>query len=161
MNGQSLKNARDSWSAGDAAGAAQLIIVQLEREEVGRLAVSIMQFITDIGGWSCQAVNDLAEHAAHFESWHHCHDAFDSLRRYSLDLVETPVPAQGAAERIHCRIVIAMMENIAALLYNSTDPDDPFDEDRAEGLFVQLFRYTNLLGRDAERRAWQAIASTI
>jgi len=134
--------ARELWRSGKAIDAGRLLFEHLKPELrpmwASRLLRAVVQR-TEIKSPSIDAILVISENVA---DWNNAHRAFSFVREATLKLEEI----QGRS--IHQELLLAQLylaENVAKVVYNATNPPDPFDEEAGWWLAVCLKRVLDLL----------------
>jgi len=89
-------------------------------------------------------------------SWGRAHDIFSEVRREVLRLED--LPRLSREERVVLRLLF-VAEQVAKVVYNATDPEDPFDEDSGWWIAECFKGYLDLLrGNDSLAVAWSILS---
>jgi len=125
-NRDAKSQAKDLWKTGDHLESGRVLFENLPKDEQVTWAVAILDFTTEwLDVWMC-GIWELKRVARKRRRWRAAHQAFTKIRGTTLRLErrKTLTPVQ---ERMLCQCFVA--ENVAKVIYNATDPIDPFDED--------------------------------
>jgi len=121
-----LERAGEYWRGGQPLEAGRLIFENLPAQVRPRWASKILRLAVGRSGSSVPPIDHLLEIADRPTEWGNAHRVFSLLRKSTLDLerLQNRTPEQEIV--IHN---LYLAENVAKVIYNSTDPPDEFDED--------------------------------
>lgn len=121
-----ISNARDHWQQGSALEAGRLIFDSLPIERHPGWATAILVAILDRTQITCDAVQRLLEVAKSPTDWGKAHQVFDQLRRVTIMMERST--KRDYRQNLLLK-VLYLAELVAKVIYNSTNPEDEFDED--------------------------------
>jgi hypothetical protein len=114
------------WREGRLREAGRLLFESMPPRRQAEWAGSILKYAAVASRVRHPAVRRLLEIADDPAQWGDGHRAFDALRRAVLPL--TANPARSDEEQLLLRL-LGLAEVTAKVIYNATDPRDPFDHD--------------------------------
>src|SRR5437867_2698660 len=154
-NSVALNRAAEYWRSGQAIQAGRLIFENLAIKARPKWASSILESVVRRSGIRFAPIESILHIANHPAEWNQAHTAFSTLRKSTLEL-----------ERLHARspeqkILLAQLglaENVAKVIYNATNPPDPFDEDSGWWVAPCLKSILDLLGdNEFSEVMWSAL----
>lgn len=92
--------------------------------------------------------------------WTRAHDAFDEVRIRTLE-VERDLLVPSRSDPSPEYLLLFVAENAARLLYNATNPVDPFDADSASSFFRSLSRFVVSLPSAKQEQLAQALREVL
>jgi hypothetical protein len=143
---------RKAWLREDFA-ASETIAAGLSLDPLARRGASALEACVS-GAATPAEVRDVLRIAHDREQWAGAHAAFSAVRDRTL-AAESSARGRATAELA----LLYAAENVARLLYNATDPPDPFDADSGAWMLhsiATLVRFTS--GSDLGERVWSIIA---
>lgn len=126
-----MKNLLLSEWASENPGRCGLMLADVSADEVGQMAVSILGLCADALGaepYLREALTIGSDRA----KWPAAHDVFDRVREHLL--VTQRAKALGSEDATYH--LIFLTENVMRVVYNATQPIDPFDEDSGAWVLV-------------------------
>ncbi len=120
---------KELWEEGRDLEAGRLLFESLPKDEQPRWAAAILDLTTQwLDVWMC-GVWELQRVAKKRRRWRGAYSAFQMIRNTTLRLEarkarKALTPKQ---DRMLCQCGVA--ENVAKVIYNATNPVNPFDED--------------------------------
>lgn len=138
------------WTRESALEVGKALFQPLPPSEVVERAGAVLRLCR--ARWSpVPAVESVAAVAAEPARWKEGHGVFGSVRTLTLREDETPTNRVYAA-------LLYVAEIVAKIIYNATDPPDPFDEDSAGWLASVARSMADVVGDpDFERAVWGAL----
>jgi hypothetical protein len=126
------RNLKTRWQQGEM-NACESIASQIRQ-------LGITDVFGEIFTACCKTVDNLPnevrrliEISKHREDWNKAHSAFGALRKLTIKL-----ESDGAKEDNAEFVLLFVSENFAKLMYNTTSPDDPFDDDSESWFFLTV-----------------------
>jgi hypothetical protein len=121
-----------------------------------RWAADILRTVADASGCQVPEVAAILETADHPSRWQSGHEVFDAARRRFLVERATPGPPEPSL------YLLGLAELVAKVVYNQTQPGDPFDEDSGWYIAPEALRAADMTGgRDIRARVQERIDATI
>jgi hypothetical protein len=121
-----LSEARGLWNKGDALEAGKLIFENLPVGTRPQWAARVLRLVVDRTGVKSQPVEIAISIANSPNDWGKAHDAFSTVRHATLELDR--LSALSPQQTLLLELLV-LAELVAKVTYNSTNPDDEFDED--------------------------------
>jgi hypothetical protein len=152
-----VEQAAEHWRGGRPLEAGELLFERLPKEFRPIWASRILKLVVGRSGVRFSPIEDILHIADHPMEWVNAHNAFSTLRTTTLDLESAR--DRTKEERLFLCLV-GLAENAAKVIYNATDPPDPFDADSGWWIAVCLKSFLDLLGEDDfSKTAWLAVCS--
>ncbi len=154
-DGNQLKSVGEYWRCGQPLDAGRLILVNLPTDTRPKWASRILRLVLAKSGVQCPAIEQLLHIADHETEWANAHRQFSILRRSTLDLER--LQYRNREEECLLRHFY-LAENVAKVIYNSTNPSDEFDEDAGWWVAACLRGFVDWWGdEEFSQAAWSAL----
>lgn len=111
--------------------ASQLIYNSLDTGQRPAWAVNALLTAVEHKNPNVKSINAAIEMAKDPNRWHEAHQIFDGLRD---DLIATLNSSQRYEKHDTLLQYLSLAELVSKVIYNATEPDDPFDEDSGEAI---------------------------
>ena len=134
-SGDYVERASEHWRDGQPLEAGRLLYEQLSPQARAKWASRILQLVIQRSGLQVSAIEHIIRIANDTTKWSEAHRAFSKLRKSTFDL-ESLYSQSVKQELLLHHLYLA--ENVAKVIYNSTDPMDEFDEDSGWWVVVCL-----------------------
>jgi hypothetical protein len=149
------EEASEHWREGRLLEAGTLLYESLPRDVRPRWAYRVLKLAVEKSDVRCPRIEYLLHIANDSTEWENAHRAFDLLRDSSLELL-------ALKSRTHDQqlllSLLSVAELVAKVIYNATDPSDPFDEDAGCWMAVCLNHVLDVLNdHDFSQAAWLAL----
>ena len=141
-----FEEAKRHWQSGRALDAGRLLFESLEPDARSKLAATILILVTNRTKVRFPAIVSLLGIANDSTKWTEAHRAFSKIREATLELERAQIRSRDE-EFLLTQLYLA--ENVAKVIYNATNPLDPFDEDSASWVIACLKCVLDLLHDDA------------
>jgi hypothetical protein len=152
-----VERAAEHWRGGRLLEAGKLLFESLPRELRPNWASRILKLAVGRSGVRVSPIENILHIADHPSEWGNAHRAFSALRKSTLELERMQVTTQDQELLLS---LVLLAELVAKVVYNATDPPDPFDEDSGWWIAPCLKDFLDLLGDDGfSKAAWTALCS--
>jgi hypothetical protein len=147
-----VEPAAEHWRGGRPLEAGELLFESIPREFRPNWASRILKSAAGRSGIQFLPIENMLYVADHPTQLRTAHHAFDILRHSTLELERIQVRTK---DRELLLSLLLLAELVAKVIYNATDPPDPFDEDSGWWIPVCLKDLFDLLGdNDSAKSAW-------
>ena len=150
-----LTRAASLWQSGQALEAGQLIFENVKTEVRPTWATAILQSVVHRTGTSLPSIDAILRIAHEPTEWSKAHEGFSALRRAALKFQEL----QGRSREQELVLsLLFLAEAVAKVVYNATNPPDPFDEDSGWWIVANLKEVLDLMADDQfSKSMWAAL----
>ncbi len=121
-----LIRAAEYWRTNDALSAGRLIFESLSKADRPFWAANVLKFVGLRLKITSEPMTLILKLATRSQGWDRAHYVFDDVRDEILGLEELP---NRTVEQELQLALLGLGEVVAKVLYNSTDPQDEFDDD--------------------------------
>lgn len=157
MSRQDFDAAIEFWSKLDIYNASKNLFYSVPRAGRPKWAVSILRTVVGKLQLNVVAVNSLLDIGDNRAEWNMAKAIFKAIRYETLSIdASRNFAGKFKAEVEHHVLLLA--EEIAKLLYNATDPDDPFDDDVGEGVVTSTKAIVDMVAdREFAFKMWKMV----
>jgi len=141
-DGELRNKAIQLWEAGQTLEAGRLICEDLSPEARVEWAANILRLVVERAGIECPSIDHVLSIAKHPLEWKTAHDANSVARNQASELCEIRV---RSAEQNLLLSSLTLAFLVARVIYNATDPSDPFDEDNGWSIASSLKKIVEML----------------
>jgi hypothetical protein len=154
-----LDEARGCWKGGDYLNAGKALFTRVPAPKRGEWACRVLRDAAPAGRFAVPAVQELLDLCENPQPGHSAKAVFSSIRASTLKLERL---SSRTREQDVLLDYLYLAENVAKVVYNATQPHNPFDEDAGWWITVCL---RALLESDAvanwEQEAWRSLAALV
>ena len=143
LNAEIKGQARAFWDSGRMLDAGELVFRNLKDKDKPIWAGSILSFVATRNNISLESINQVIRLAGSPSEWGLAHAAFSSIRSQLLKLERM---RDRSTEQELVYHILYLSESVAKVVYNGSNPDDPFDEDSGWWVAQCLRNVVDLLG---------------
>jgi hypothetical protein len=157
LSNDNFKKAKEYWQSNQPLKVGELIFENLSIDIRPRWALTILESIVKRTKIKSVPIEHIIEIAKQPEKWKEAHGAFDKLRESTLKLEKLKVRSIEQ-DLLLCHVLLA--ENVAKVIYNSTNPPDEFDEDSGWWIVPCVKDIIDVLNDDAFAQSmWSVLCS--
>ena len=154
--GNPIEQAQEYWRCGKALEAGRIIFENMPVERRASWVSGILKLAVGKSSTRYPSVERLVYIADRAAEWPTAREAFRLLRKSTLELEGK---CRTQEQTLHLRLLY-LSENVAKVIYNLTDPSDPFDEDAGWWIASCLKSILESFNDDNfSRQAWSALSS--
>lgn len=125
-----IQNAMLLYSGGQKLAASRLICDSMPRDDLVNKAGRLLGLLAEQYRLRIKEVDDIASASANKALWQNGHRLFDAARMRLLQIESNKNKMSDIEVMLKDQATTLMLsELVAQIMYNATDPDDPFDED--------------------------------
>ena len=152
------QEALDLWSKGKILDAGRLLFQSLDPEDRPTWSCDILRNAIRKTGFQVPVAENVLKMGGDSTKWSQAKTAFSEVRQETLRL--EGIQKRSPEERVMLRLLY-VAELVAKVLYNCTDPLDPFDEDSGWWIascfkdLIELFE-----GANSSSVAWSVLTQT-
>lgn len=118
------------WCDGKTLEAGKLLFEEIPEDQRGLWATSVLELALEFAPVSNLQVRRLARMASRRCLWFTAHSHFDSIREQTLKLEKKIQRLDQLSRDDTIRLSLCFLaEGVAKVIYNSTNPIGPFDDD--------------------------------
>ncbi len=150
-----IERAADYWRQGHPLEAGQLIYESQPTEHRPEWASKILKLAITQSGIQFPPVENVIHTAKNAAEWRKAHKAFTTVRNSTLELLTIE---ERTKEEELLLSLLGLAENVAKVIYNASNPQDPFDEDSGWWIAVALKDFLELVNDDnVSKSMWLAL----
>jgi len=131
------------WKANRTQEAGRLIFEDLSREARVEWAANILGTVVARASIECPSIERILYIAKNPQEWKTAYDANSIARNQARELSQIRI---RSVEQNLLLISLTMAFLVARVIYNATDPSDPFDEDNGWSIASSLKKMVEMLG---------------
>ena len=153
--------AHSLWVSGDALEVGRLLFEELSAFETVQWAIAILRTVYKHCDNRNETILELLSLADSPSEWHRAKSIFNRIRDELL-AVEEVVGEEECHTSTYDPLLIMLYvaENAAKVMYNATNPTDPFDEDSGWWLAQCLMQYLDCVKQPKlAEEAWASLTS--
>jgi len=150
-----LPSALEFWSMNDSEAACRMLYERVSRKHFPTWASRILKLAQARLATPCPPVERLLRLIDHPQEWRDAHDAFSELRKVVLKLDKV---RKRTSDQELLLTVLVLVEKIAKVIYNLSDPVHEFNEDAGWQIPAFLREIAiQLKDEDFKSAAWSAL----
>ncbi|MDO8526735.1 MAG: hypothetical protein Q7T03_03495 [Deltaproteobacteria bacterium] len=148
-NKDKLEEALKNWKIGHGLVSGRLVFESIPPEDRPSWAVNVLEFATSFGSVTPE-IKTVLEVANNPSKWKDAHHVFSLIRRITLQEENS----KEECKKIQLEILY-LAENVIKVIYNATNPSDPFDDDSGWWIGSCLRSLVDLINdQNVAEKAW-------
>jgi hypothetical protein len=160
-NDEEINDLATRWDSGGSLAVGKIIYEKLPIKSRPKWASRVLKIVLDRSQLQLPLFSRLLELAEQEGEWKYGHDIFSELRSVRLELDNLGAARTLNEHEMLLGSVVSFAELVAKVIYNATDPQDPFDDDSGWWIVSCLRDFVDRIWVDEQFRtaAWFAISA--